>query len=216
MSKFNQYAKRLNATVKEAFQQYRAAEKAVKKAESRVQDWKNEVIKNDDYERLAQKARANADYEEARANLRVAGAFLRSVRADVAVIREELTAAIESAYCVDPEQIDGKSLELLKSGIMNARDYQNMLRKAQEADNVTMVRLIGKYANDMADRADKKQDQNSRAQFNAIAEQCRKGNDGSQYLKTFDSLANAFAKCTENTAMIDKWDSMTGETVENF
>lgn len=216
MSKFNQYAKRLDTTVKEAFADYRKAEKAVKKAADRMSEWNNEVIKNNDYERLAQKARAAADYEEARVNLRVSEVYLRSVREDIRMIRDELTAAVDSAYCVDPKKIDGNSLELLKSGIMNARDYQNMLRKAQEADNVTMVRLIGKYANDMADRADKKHDQNSRAQFNAIAEQCRKGNDGSQYLKTFDSLANAFAKCTENTAMIDKWDSMTGETVENF
>lgn len=216
MSKFKQYAKRLDTTAREAFEGYKAAEAAVKKAADRVKEWDNEVIKNNDYERLAQKARATADYEEARSNMRVAEAYLRSVRADIGLIRDELTAAVDSAYCADPEKIDGKSLELLKSGIMDARDYQNMLRKAQEADNVTMVRLIGKYANDMADQADRKHDQNSRAQFYAIAKQCKQANDGSQYLKTFDSLAKIFERCSENTAMIDKWDSITGDTVENF
>ncbi len=215
MSKFNQYAKRLNSTVKEAFDQYKNAEKAVKKTEQIYRDWCNEKIGSGDYEKLAKKSRAKANYEEAQSNLRVAGAYLRSVRAEVGLIRDELAAAIDNAYCVDPSKLDNNSIELLKSGIMGVNDYKNMLRSAQKADNITMIRIIGKYAEGMSVEADRHNDIENRAEYNYIVDQCRQ-EDGSGFLKSFDSLANAFERCTENTSMIDSWDGITSETIENF
>ena len=50
MSKFNQYAKRLNETAQEAFMQYKKAEMNLKRTGETVKDWDAEKIAGNDYE----------------------------------------------------------------------------------------------------------------------------------------------------------------------
>lgn len=48
---------------------------------------------------------------------------------------------------MNPADIDSNALELLKSGIMNVADYSAMLDRY--SGNSTMLRLIGKYADEL-------------------------------------------------------------------
>ncbi len=202
--------------------QYKKAEMNLKRTGETVKDWDAEKIAGNDYERLAQKARAKADYEDAKANLEAAKALLRSMNLDVGQIRKELAAAIEDEYIAKPSQIDTNTLELLKSGILKPGEYSSLMNAAKEKNNHTMVRMIARYAGEAAELEEKSpstldatKQHETLATLRAVSE-LGKNVDGSEYLKTFDSLAGAFEKCTENTAMIDSWDSITADTVENF
>ena len=132
-------------------------------------------------------------------------------------MRGELAAEIESAYSVDPAQLDNNTLELLKSGILSGSEYAKLLNAAQAAGNPTMVRLIGKYAQDAADAAATKYGQSDRAaaELRAVAYQS-KANTGSAHLEAFDYLADVYRRCTNNPAMIGHWDELTAEAVQNF
>ena len=112
--------------------QYKKAEMNLKRTGETVKGWDAEKIAGNDYERLAQKARAKADYEDAKANLEAAKALLRSMNLDVGQIRKELAAAIEDEYIAKPSQIDTNTLELLKSGILKPGEYSSLMNAAKE------------------------------------------------------------------------------------
>ena len=110
----------------------------------------------------------------------------------------------------------------IAAGILQPGEYAHLMDAARAADNSTMTRLIAKYAGDAAEAEDSSPAILDSAKHNETVAQLRavasigKNTDGSEYLKTFDSLARAFERCSENTEMIDHWDSLTGNTVENF
>ena len=42
------------------------------------------------------------------------------------------------------------------------------------------------------------------------------GNDGNEYLRAFDFLADTFNRCERNFALSTKWDELTAPVVESF
>lgn len=217
MSKFNTYAKRLDTIAKEAFKEYREKEAAYKKAEQRAKEYPQRGgAVNAEY--AAKAARAQADLYEARAAFEAARrTFLEKPGASIKAVRSELVAAVNDAFSVDPKQLDGNTLELLKSGIMDSGEYAKLLSEAAAAGNATMVRLIGKYANDAAAEVADKYGMNDRraAELRAVSYQSR-AYTGSVYVDNYDVITDIFNRCTNNPALIDKWDDLTREMVENF
>ena len=213
MSRFNDYAKKLDEQAKAAFKAYRDAEAAYKRAEAKAKEYpqRNGFV-NADY--AAKSARAQADFLEAKEAYRKAKSVFAEHETEFKAIRSELAAEIESAYSVDPAQLDNNTLELLKSGILTGSEYAKLLNAAQAAGNPTMVRLIGKYAQDAA-AAKYGQSDRAAAELRAIAYQS-KTNTGSAHLDAFDYMADVFHRCTNNPGMIDHWDELTAQAVQNF
>ena len=80
-----------------------------------------------------------------------------------------------------------------------------------------MVRLIGKYAQDAADVQAEKYGQNddTARTLRLVSHESRK-NSSSEYLKAFDYVADVYNRAVNNPGMIDHWEQLTAETVENF
>lgn len=157
MSKYNSYARALNDAFRTASDNYAAAlarkDKVMQESQPVITEWVNG--------RRAATAEAAAllDAKKQAANAAVAAAnqaFKREIAqimSDYSKATDDLTAAIRADVhkqnAVNPDDIDGNALALLTSGIMTANDYEQMYSKY--AENLTMKRLIGKYAHDAAD-----------------------------------------------------------------
>lgn len=130
-------------------------------------------------------------------------------------IRSELEKALADAFAANPEHLDAATLELLKSGIMSADEYNRLMSKATADNNPTMVRVIAKYAKDRADQADADRNTDAARAFRAVA---YKGNsvNGNDYLQAFDAMTSCFSRCMKNTALMSHWDELNGEIVERF
>lgn len=216
MSRFNGYARKADEIAKAAFEEYRKAEAGYKKAEAAAKQYppRHGMV---DAQYAAKSARAQADFLEAKQAYATAQRVFAESGRQFDGLRKELAAEIESAYSVDPAQLDNNTLELLKSGILTGSEYAKLLNAAQAAGNPTMVRLVGKYAQDAADAAAAKYGQSDRAaaELRAIAYQS-KTNTGSAHLEAFDYLADVYRRCTNNPGMIDHWDELTAQAVQNF
>ena len=216
MSKFNSYAKKLDEQARAAFKAYRDAEAAYKKAEQKAREYpqRNGMV-NADY--AAKSARAQADFLEAKQAYESARRTFRDSDRQFNAMRRELAAAIDDAYSADPAALDSATLELLKSGIMNASEYTKLLEQAKANNNPTMVRMIGKYAADAAKARGESHGMNDReAQALRVAEYNSRTFTGGDRLQAFDNMVELYHRCTNNPGMIDHWDEFTAETVENF
>lgn len=213
MSKFNEYAKRAEKISKAAFAKYREAEKAVKNAEAAADavrpDPKVTIDTTYEYRKTIARAnveKAKADFDEARRGLT---ANVDQIRAT----RDGLAAALDAEFAMDPAKLDMATLELLKSGILIAGDYTRLMQTAQEAENSTMIRLIGKYADKAAETPDLDRDD---AKLLSLVSSEARNYTGDVFLQAFDSLADLYRRCVDNPALFDHWDEIVGELVENF
>lgn len=216
MSKFNSYAKKLDEQARAAFKAYRDAEAAYKKAEQRAKEYpqRNGFV---DAQYAAKSARAQADFLEAKQAYDTARRAFRDSDRQFDGMRKELAAAIDDAYSADPAQLDTATLELLKSGILNAGEYAKLLEQAKAASNPTMVRMIGRYAGEAAKARGESHGMNDReAQALRVAEYNSRSYTGGDRLQAFDNMVELYHRCTNNPGMIDHWDEFTAETVENF
>ena len=214
MSRFNEYARKANAYAKAVFEEYAEAEQKLKAAESK----RNACPQKNGmgYEYDAKAARCEAEYAEAKAEYEKLCREMRDYKVDgFKPIRSELEKALADAFAANPEHLDAATLELLKSGIMSADEYDRLMSKSTTDNNPTMVRLIAKYANDRAEQADAGRDPDGAKAFRAVS---FKGNsvNGNDYLQAFDVVASCFDRCMKNTALISHWDELTGEIVERF
>ena len=211
MSKFSSYAKRMNEIANATFAEYREKSDAVKSAENKSRAYPRRSGADPSY--TAKSARAEADLAEARAQFEHCRRHLFEERQrDVAVIRAELVEALGKEYAADPSKVDMQTLELLRSGIMSADEYSRLIDAAASNGNHTMVRLIAKNAADMAEKAT---DADVARSYRLVSHR-GKGNDGNEYLRAFDFLADTFNRCERNFALSTKWDELTSPVVESF
>ena len=211
MSKFNNYAKKLNEIANATFTEYRAKSDAVKSAESKYNayPWRDGA----DPTYLAKSARARADLAEAKAQFEHCRRHLfEEQRKDIAVIRAELVEALGKEYAADPKAVDGNTLALMNSGIMTADEYSRLIDSAIASGNFTMTRLLAKSAADMAEKVT---DSDVARSYRLVSHR-GKGNDGNEYLRAFDFLADTFNRCERNFALTPKWDELTSAVVESF
>ena len=67
-------------------------------------------------------------------------------------IRAELSRALDDDFTVNPADVDGNVMALMDSGIMNVNDVVKLYNEAKKKHNVTMMRLIGRKAEALADK----------------------------------------------------------------
>ena len=215
MTKFNSYARKLDEQAKASFKAYRDAEAAYKAAEAKAKEYPE--IRNASTEYTIKRARAQTDLFEATEAYTAARRAFRNSDTQFSGMRKELEAAINDAYSADPTQLDANTLELLKSGILTSSDYNKLIEQARADNNPTMVRMIGKYAGDAAAARGEKYGQNDHeAQALRATVYNSKTYTGDDRLEAFDTMVNVYHRCTKNPAMIDRWDSLLGETIEAF
>lgn len=224
MSKYNEYAQRLDVAFKTAREEYMEAWnqlQAAQKAERDAQAWRAETYRG---ENDLRRQRAKAELLEAEHTFkatesRVWAEFDRQKEA----IRRELESDVRASSTVDPDAIDANALELLKSGILTADDVFSLVNKYDA--NVTMLRLISKHAKELAD--DKNTDAKTRGQLYVLCSQI--GNGKNSTMRNFSDLVEISNYCsgrggggTQRTtpahtvAMAGKWEELSGNAVENF
>lgn len=211
MSKFNTYIRQINDIAAEAFKEYTAAQDAYKSAESKKNAYPRKIGLGADY--TAKSARYEADYAEAAAafeKFRRDGFYNHRKRMDE--VRKAFIAEIGNAFAADPAQLDMATIELMKSGILNASEYSRLMDKAINDGNHTMARMIAQHAKAAADSTDDREDA---AAFRAVA---YKGNsmNGNNYIEAFDFVTSLYDRCSRNPALYSKWDELAGEVIENF
>ena len=224
MSKYNEYAQRLDVAFKTAREEYMEAWnqlQAAQKAERDAQAWRAETYRG---ENDLRRQRAKAELLEAEHTFkatesRVWAEFDRQKEA----IRRELESDVRASSTVDPDAIDANALELLKSGILTADDVFSLVNKYDA--NVTMLRLISKHAKELAD--DKNTDAKTRGQLYVLCSQI--GNGKNSTTRNFSDLVEISNYCsgrggggTQRTtpahtvAMAGKWEELASTAVENF
>lgn len=212
MSKFNNYAKRMNEIANGTFEEYRRAEAAVKSAESRSRAYPRRNGADPAY--MAKSARAEADFAEARnAFEQVRRHLFDDKRREIAAVRAELEKALGDEYAADPSKVDMNTLALMNSGILTAAEYNRLIDASTAAGNHTMVRLLAQSASDMAEKS--KSDSDTARNYRIVAQK-GKGMDGREYLQAFDFMTDTFNRCERNFALTKKWDELTAPVVESF
>jgi len=190
MSKYNDYAKKLDAAFRAAQEAY-AAEVAKLNAAQKARDaafaWSPERAQGiaASLEQAERQAAAIALQAAQEAFTKAARQIMDDYRGSVESLKQELSQAVSAATLVDPAAVDANALALLNSGIMKAADYRHMLD--QFADNPTMRRMIGKYARDAAAAA-----RDNRQESTALrAVHIEAGRDSYGVIDTFNALADA-------------------------
>ena len=209
MSRFNEYARRLDAHAREVFAKREELEAAYNKAERASKEARasgNPIAI----------ARADADLMEAK-NAR--DSMRRALRddsgAEIANIRKELAYELDGAFAADPADLDTATIELLKSGILTVYEYSRLMDSAAEAGNATMCRVIGQYAKTRSDEEAAKRNPDTARELARIAHRGRMtGADA--YLANFDTLTEIYGRAVKNPALVPHWDELTGEMVEGF
>lgn len=211
MSRFNDYAKKLNEIANATFEEYRRAEAAVKSAESRYNAYPRRNGADPAY--MARSARAEADLCEARnAFDQMRRHLFDDKRREIAAVRAELEKAVFDAFAADPKAVDMNTLALMNSGILTAAEYNRLIDASTAAGNHTMVRLLAQSAKD---RADKVNDSDTAREYRLVAQK-GKGANGREFLEAFDYMGDVFNRCERNFSLAGKWDELTADVVENF
>ena len=214
MSKFNIYAKRLDEMARNAFEELTTAAKKYKAAEQLYNNNKRPYgVWNADAATVAKYARIEADYTEAKAEYeKLRRSLYDDKRGDITKIRRELEKELSDYFAASPAALDTATLELIKSGILSPEEYERLMDSAAENDNITMVRLIGRYAMETADNT---MDRTKAQKYRVVG---YKSNNYTEkpYLEAFDVIANCFERCINNPGMVDSWDNITGKIVESF
>lgn len=220
MSKYSIYAKKLDAAYKNALEEYTAAyQKAGEDRKAAARNLETAKLHNNTAGIMRAKAddmEATAAFEEA--GKRIWGEFNRQ--------REELRAELQKELRADstanPDAIDGNALELLKSGIMTPDDFFALLAKYD--NNPTMLRLIGKYAQDAADAMTN--DRAARAALVQISQACKDGQ--SSIMRAWEGLCTIADYCSGQSregrtdrpehilSMGQHWEELSSEAVGAF
>lgn len=219
MTQFNQYARRLDTIATEAFDTYQLAQTRLQAAEAMAKQYpKREYPMPADYE--VKRTAAEAALAEARKAAEAAKDGLTKGTAQIAALRKELAAEIDKAYSADPGQLDTATLELLKSGILRSGEYAKLLKAAQDANNTTMQRIIGKYAADAAEA-----ESATGGQYTDTVKELRqvfhasRQTTGAEHLERFDYMADVYNRAVNTpvlAGLTDRWSKLTAEVIENF
>lgn len=222
VSEFNSYAMKIDELARKAFGEYEAAAAGLKKAGTAQEEFPQRMGGTMiSAEQAAKRARAQADYLEAQEKMRRVKCDMDAYNDEVAAVRRDLAQEIDTAFVVDPARVDTAALELMKSGICGASDYERLLRDATSTSNATMIRLIASYA---AKAADALREANGSVPLDLKETWARLhviGEQGVAYtsrdkLAKFDALADVFKRTMRNPGMISHWDSLAGPIIENF
>lgn len=214
MSKYNRYAKDLDAAFRAARQEYKDAWdklQAAKEARSLSGDGSIDS------------QRSELKYQEAELAFKEAEARIwPDFNRRRAELRSQLERETRGNNAANPDAVDANGLELLKSGILSADDFYSLVEKYD--DNPTMLRLVARYAKEAADDMDITQAKDRGALYQ-LYQVCSQGQG--RTMRAWDDLSHIADYCsgqararrdtpTHTISMGKWWEQLSGDTVENF
>ena len=212
MSKYNHFAKDLDAA-------FRAARQEYAEAWDKFQAAKNARGQGD----AMQRQRAELKYQQAELDFKEAEARIwPEFNRRRAELRSKLERELRGDNAANPDAIDSNGMELLKSGILSADDFYSLVEKYD--DNPTMLRFVARYAKEAADDMDRTQAKDRGALYQ-LAQVCSQGQG--RTMRAWDDLSHIVDYCSGQTrnrrdtpthtiSMGKWWEQLSGEIVENF
>lgn len=214
MSKYNSYARNLDAAFRAARDEYTAVYNELTKAKENASAAGLDAVKQQIATLQLQEAEKKMRQEAAR--------IWAEFDAKAAELRRALEKEVQTSNLADPSAIDSNAVELMKTGVLTVDDYFGFADRYD--GNPTMLKLIGHYAKEAADSADDRKD---RVALTVLAQDCAKGTG--KTLKAWDDLMNVVNYCSGRggsgnrrttpgvtLSMGEWWDQLSDEIVENF
>lgn len=217
MSKYNRFAKELDAAFREARDEFAAAYERYQAAEN------SPKRQSKDY---ATYTRATAEWLATRDEFkRTQEQIWDNFNRKRASLRNELEKEVRNDVSADPDKMDENGLELMRSGILNVDDFHSLADRYMEEDNLTMVRLLSKYARETADEMGDRGQSSQRGALYHLANSCSQYKN--RWLQAWDSLSTTAdycgGRCIERrnppghtVAMGKRWEQLAGEAIANF
>jgi len=223
MTKYNVYAKQLDAAFRTARDEYAKSYAELQAAQQANEDagaWR-------------------PDDDAANKQLRVATTALELNKAEAAFkiteikvwpefdakckeLRKELEKDVQKDGLANPDAIDANALELLKSGALTVEDYYSFAERYES--NATMLRVISKYALDASENAD---DTKDAVALRILSDNCKTGMG--TVLRAWNELEGVASYCsgrggssrtaidpTHIISMGKWWEELAGQSIENF
>lgn len=223
MSKYNTYARQLDAAFRSARDEYAKSYAELQAAQQANEDagaWR-------------------PDDDAANKQLRVATTALELNKAEAAFkitetkvwpefdakckeLRKELEKDVQKDGLANPDAIDANTVELLKAGVLTVEDYYSLAERYE--GNSTMLRLLGKYA---LDESIASGDIKEAAALRMLSDNCKNG--AGAVLRAWNELEGLASYCSgrggnRNAAtspdmvvsMGKWWEELAGQAIENF
>ena len=233
MTKFNRFAKELDAAVKAYFGRYKAAENTVESLKEKIKEKEKEV--RDLQVQGDKKAwTARYDLEGLKVQLNEAEDHFTEIKksnadtlSSLREIRGRLEAAANEEFAIDPGKVDANFVTLIKSGIMNVADFESLTDRAERERNYTMLRLLGPAAESQIEDLRKNGRLQDAERLSLVA--TRSGQyTTTKVLEQYDALtfvakkalgdpaAYSWEKAQPNPLFYNHWEELTGDAVESF
>ena len=223
MTKYNVYAKQLDAAFRTARDEYAKSYAELQAAQQANEDagaWR-------------------PDDDAANKQLRVATTALELNKAEAAFkitetkvwpefdakckeLRKELEKDVQKDGLANPDAIDANTVELLKAGVLTVEDYYSLAERYE--GNSTMLRLLGKYA---LDESIASGDIKEAAALRMLSDNRKNG--AGAVLRAWNELEGLASYCSgrggnRNAAtspdmvvsMGKWWEELAGQVIENF
>lgn len=213
MSRFNNYAKKLEEMTFEAVNQIKDAEEKYRKA---TDDHQAMPIRSGFVEAnySIESQRRQLAYDEARQNLNVIRTDIpKRFELEAKELRKKLSDELYDYFAVKPDLLSPETMSLLNSGCLNVNDFDKLMKAAISDNNITMIRMIASKAADIAKDTDKT---DTRVFLKTIASKADNYTPET-YLNAFDSFISVSERCMKNTRLIDSWNQIgMPEVVKSF
>ena len=223
MTKYNVYAKQLDAAFRTARDEYAKSYAELQAAQQANEDagaWR-------------------PDDDAANKQLRVATTALELNKAEAAFkitetkvwpefdtkckeLRKELEKDVQKDGLANPDAIDANTVELLKAGVLTVEDYYSLAERYE--GNSTMLRLLGKYA---LDESIASGDIKEAAALRMLSDNCKNGAGAvhrawneleglASYCSGRGGNRNAATSPDMVVSMGKWWEELAGQVIENF
>lgn len=223
MSRYNTYARQLDAAFKTARDEYAEAYSSLEQARQADTDAKAWRPNDNEEDKRLRIATAGLELNKADAAFKIAEARIwPEFDAKCKELRRELEKDVQKNSLANPDAIDANALELLKSGALTVEDYSAFSEKY--SGNSTMLKLVAKYALEASEKTD---DVKDAVALRILADNCKTGMG--TVLRAWNELEGVASYCSgrggSSRTAIDPthiismgrwWETLTQNTIEDF
>lgn len=212
MGKFRVFAQKIEDIVSEKVKEYETARARVIDLEDTYKKLNEYSVYGVPRETKAKAELTKIQLENERANFRKVQEKMYMIDDAVNGVRQEFLQAINQEFSAKPEDVDLQTMALLNSGMLDERDYTEMLNNAP---NRTMKRII-------ADRFGKWIDEDGKGLNMVKANTLKrivtnaKSDESTQYKYAFEMVADAAHGVAKNPSIYAHWERMTGNIIKNL
>lgn len=223
MTKYNVYAKQLDAAFRTARDEYAKSYAELQAAQQANEDagaWRPD---DDAANKQLRVATTALELNKAEAAFKITEAKVwPEFDAKCKELRKELEKDVQKDGLANPDAIDANTVELLKAGVLTVEDYYSLAERYE--GNSTMLRLLGKYA---LDESIASGDIKEAAALRMLSDNCKNG--AGAVLRAWNELEGLASYCSgrggnRNAAtspdmvvsMGKWWEELAGQSIENF